>query len=78
MIVNKKKRKGENLLNFAVAADNRGEIEENEKREREREKYLDLARELRKLSDMKVTVIPIANGALETVLKGLVRALEEL
>ena len=47
---------------------------ENEKRER----YLDLVRELEKLWNMKVTVIPIIIGALGTVPKGLVRRLDEL
>ena len=52
----------------------RVKIKENEKRD----KYLDLARELKKLEDTKVTVIPIIMGALGRVSKGLVRGLEEL
>ena len=43
-----------------------------------RDKYLDLARELKKLWNMRVTVIPMIIGALGTVPKGLVRRLEEL
>ena len=39
---------------------------------------LDLARELRKLWNMKVTVVPLVIGALRTVPKGLERGLEEL
>ena len=41
-------------------------------------KYLDLARELKKLWNMKVTVISIVNGVLRTVPKGLEKELEEL
>ena len=48
-------------------------IKENEKRD----KYLDLARELRKLWNIRVTVIPIEIGALGTVLKGLERGVED-
>ena len=43
-----------------------------------RDKYTDLARELRKLWDMKVTVTPIVIGAHGTVPKSLERELEEL
>ena len=39
---------------------------------------MDLARKLRKLWNMRVTVIPIVIGALRTVSKGLERWLEEL
>ena len=48
------------------------------KESKKRDTYLDLTRELRKLWNMKVTVIPIVIGALGTVLKGFERALEEL
>ena len=41
-----------------------------------RDKYLDLARELEKLWNMKETIIPIVIGALSTVTKGLVQGLE--
>ena len=47
-------------------------------RMRKRDKYLDLARELKKLGNMKVTFIPIVIGALGTVTKGLVQGLEDL
>ena len=43
-----------------------------------REKYPDLDREQKKLWNMNVTVIPIVNGALGTIPKGLVKGLEEL
>ena len=43
-----------------------------------RDKYLNLAWELKKLGNMRVTVIPIVNDILATVSKGLERGLEEL
>ncbi len=50
------------------------QIKESEKRD----KFLDLARELRKLWNMRATVIPIVVSAFGTVLEGLERRLEEL
>ena len=49
-------------------------IKENKKRDT----YLDIARKLKKLWEMKVTVIPIVIGAFGTIPKGLVVGLEEL
>ena len=43
-----------------------------------RDKYFDLARELKKLSTMKVTIITIVIGAFGTVTKGLLKGLEDL
>ncbi len=43
-----------------------------------RGKYLDLARELKKLWNMKVTIIPIVIGAFGSVTKGLLKGLENL
>ena len=40
--------------------------------------YLDFARELKNLLNMRVTVIPIVTGAFGTIPKGLKRGLEEL
>ena len=54
-------------MNFVVLADCRVKLKESEKRD----KYLDLARELKNLWNMKVTVILIVIGALGTVIKGL-------
>ena len=42
------------------------------------DKYLDLARELKKLWNMKVTIVPIVIGAFGTVNKGLLKGLEDL
>ena len=41
-------------------------------------KYLDLARELKKLWNIPVTIIPIVIGAFGTVTKGLLKGLEDL
>ena len=41
-------------------------------------KYLDLARELKKLWNMKMTIIPIVIGAFGTVTEGLLTGLENL
>ena len=54
---------------FAVPADHRIKMKECEKKD----KYLDLARELKKLWNMKVTIIPIVIGAFGTVTKGLLK-----
>ena len=40
--------------------------------------YLDLARELKKLWNMKVTIVPIVIGALGTITKWLLKGLEDL
>ena len=64
-------------MNFAVPADHRLKLKESEKRN----KYLDLARELKKkqkLCNMKMTVILVVAGELGTIPKGLVRGLEDL
>ena len=42
------------------------------KESKKRDKYVDLAREMKKLWNMKVTIIPIVIGAHGTVTKGLV------
>ena len=61
-------------MDFAVPANHRVKLKESEKKDN----YLDLAREVKKLWNMKVTVIPIVIGALGTVTKGLVKGQEEL
>ena len=66
-LINKKKKKKKTcqLVDFAVPADHRVKLKENEKMD----KYLDLVIELKKLWNMKVHVIPIVVGALGTVPK---------
>ena len=54
--------------------DHRVKLKESKKRD----KYLDLARELKKLWNMNVIVIPIVIGALSPVAKGLMLRLEDL
>ena len=61
-------------MDFAVPIDHQVKSKKNEKRD----KYLDFARELKKLWTMNVTVIPIVIGALGAVTKGLVQGLENL
>ena len=61
-------------VDFAVLADHRVKLKECEKKD----KYLDLARELKKLRKMKVIIIPIVIGAFGTVSKGLLKGLEDL
>ena len=72
VIVNKKKkkRKKENLWNSEPSR--LGRPQSKIKRKRKKYKYQNLARELKKLWNMKMTVIPIVFGALGTVTKGLV------
>ena len=48
------------------------------KESKKKDKYLDLARELKKLWNMKVTIIPIVIRAFGTVTKGLIQGLENL
>ena len=40
-------------------------------------KFQDFARELKKLWNMKVTMIPVVTGALGTITKGLIQGLED-
>ena len=70
----KKEKKICKIVDFSVPADHRIKLKECEKRD----KYLDLARELKKLWNMKVTIIPIVIGAFGTVTKGLLKGLEDL
>ena len=70
IIINKKKKKRTcKIVDFAVPADHRIKLKECEKRD----KYLDLDRELKKLWNMQVTIIPIVIGAFGTVTKGLLK-----
>ena len=61
-------------MDFAVPVDHRVKLRESEKKD----KYLDLAWELKKSWNMKVTVIPIVINTLGTVTKRLVLGLEYL
>ena len=70
---NQQKKKICEIVEFAVPADYRIKLKECEKRD----KNLDLARELKKLWNMKVTIIPIVIGAFGTVTKGLLKGQED-
>ena len=61
-------------LSLEFEWDHRINLKECEKKD----KYLDLARELKKLRNMKVTIVPIVNGALGTITIGLLKGLEDL
>ena len=75
IIIKKKKRGGTyKIIDFAVPADHRIKLKECEKKD----KYLDLARKLKKLWNMQVTIIPIVIGVFGTVTKGLLKGLEDL
>ena len=62
------------IVDFAVPTDHRINLKERQKKD----KYLDLAREFKKLWDMKVTIVPIVIGELGTIAKGLLKGLEDL
>ena len=73
IIINQKNRTCK-IVDFAVPADHRIKLKECEKRD----KYFDLARELKKLWNVQVTIIPLVIGAFGTVTKGLLKGLEDL
>ena len=67
IIINKKKRTCR-IMDFAVPANHRVKLKESEKKD----EYKDLARESKKLWNMKVTIIRIVISVLGTVTKGLI------
>ena len=69
-----KKKRTCKIVDFAVPVDHRIKLKECDKRD----KYLDLDRELKKLWDMQVKIIPIVIGWFGTVTKGLLKGLEDL
>ena len=73
IIINKKKRNCK-IVDFAVPAHPRINLKECEKKN----KNLDPPKELKKLWNMKMTIIPIVIGAFGTVTKGLLKGLEDL
>ena len=74
----KKKKRICKMVDFAIPADHRIKLKECEKKD----KYLDLARELKKkqkkLWNMKVTIIQIVIGVFGTVSKGSLKGVEDL
>ena len=76
IIINKKQEKKKRIckiFDYTVSADHRINLKECEKKD----KYLDLARELKKLWNMKVTIVPIVIGAFGTITKGLLKRLKD-
>ena len=61
-------------MDFAVPADQRIKLKESKKKK----KYLDRDRELEKLWNVKVTIVPVIIGAFGTVSKGFLKGLEDL
>ena len=61
-------------MDFAVPAGHRIKLKECEKKD----KYLDFARELKKLWNMQVTIIPIVIGAFGIVTKRLLKGQKDL
>ena len=70
----KKKKRICKIVDFVVPADHRIKLKECEKKNT----YFDLARELKKLWNMKVTIVSIVIDAFGTVTKGLLKGLEDL
>ena len=66
---NQQKERTYKIVDFAVPADHRIKMKECEKKD----KYLDLARELKKIWNMKMTIVPIVIGAFGAVTKGLLK-----
>ena len=72
IIINKKRESAK--LSTLLSAGHRINLKESEKKD----KYLDLARELKNLWNMKVMIVPIVIGALGTITKRLLKGLEDL
>ena len=70
----KKKKRICKIVDFAVPAYHRIKLKEFEKKDI----YLDLARELKKLWNVQVTIIPVVIRAFGTVTKGLLKGMEDL
>ena len=62
------------IVDFAVPADHKVKLKEIKKKD----KYLNFAWELKKLWNMKVTLIPIVIGVLGTVTKGWIKGIEDM
>ena len=73
-IKKEKKKRTFKIVDFAISADHRVKLKESKKKD----KYLDLARELKKLWIEKVTFILVVIVALGTITKGLIKGLADL
>ena len=74
ILINKKGKGICKIVDFAVPADHRIKPKEFEKKD----KYQDLASELKKLWNIKVMIVPIVIGAFGTITKGLLEGQEDL
>ena len=74
VIIDNKKGRNCRSVDFAVLAKHRVKLKQREKKD----KYLDLARESKKLWNMKVPFIPIVIGVLGTATEGLVQRMGDL
>ena len=74
IINNNKKKRMCKIDDFAIAADHIIKLKECEKKD----KSLDLARELKRLWNVRVTIVPIVISAFPTTTKGLLKELEDL
>ena len=75
ILINKRKKKRNcKIVYFAVSADHRIKLKESEKKD----KYMDFARELKKIWNVKVTIILIVIGVFGAVCKGLLKRLADL
>ena len=74
LIIKNQKKGTCKIVDFTLPADYRIKLKEYEKKD----KYLDFVRELKKLWNMKVSIIPIAIGAVGTETRELLKGLENL
>ena len=74
IIINKKKKRICKIVDFALPADHWIKLKECEKKDR----YLNLASELKKRKTLKVSIVPIVIGAFGTVTEGLLKGPEDL
>ena len=72
--VHKKKKRNCRFVDFDILTNHRIKLKENDKRD----KFLNVARELKKQWNMKMTVIAKVIGALVTGTKGFVKGIEDL
>ena len=61
-------------MNFAVLADHRVKLKENEYKD----KYLDFAKQMKKVRNKKLTIIPIVIGVFDTVTKWFLKGQKDL
>ena len=74
LIIILKKKRICKIVDFAVPADHRIKLEKCDKKDQ----YIDIARELKKLWNMKGTIVPIMIGAFRTITGRLLKGLEDL